>query len=223
MNSNRRHRSQSRSRSRTRVTDKARDQSRDRGSRHRDDSRPRVKRHRSRSKSTELRYSRYHDNRDREENDRSDKRNRENGDRDIPKTDAFGRDVSHARQPHVTTTSNDTYSGKPTSNITRKERLEMVKRLTNDNSSESDRDESLVAEVDKSNKEMNENKDDNDDEDRDEDEDILSILGIQGFGTTKGKQVTDNSNGGVNKNKKRVYRQYMNRKGGFNQLLAKMK
>ena len=67
-------------------------------------------------------------------------------------------------------------------------------------------------------------------EDNEEDEEqnmMYHLLGFSGgFGSTKGKAVTDNQNsaarGAASKNKGRKYRQYMNRKGGFNRPLDKM-
>lgn len=60
----------------------------------------------------------------------------------------------------------------------------------------------------------------------DEEEQMRKLLGIEGFGTTKGQKVESNHNssasGAANKNKARKYRQYMNRKGGFNRPLDKM-
>mmetsp|Transcript_17017 Transcript_17017/g.20777 ORF Transcript_17017/g.20777 Transcript_17017/m.20777 type:complete len:182 (-) Transcript_17017:143-688(-) len=60
----------------------------------------------------------------------------------------------------------------------------------------------------------------------DEDEQMQKLFGIGGFGSTKGKAVKDNQNsaakGTAAKNKARKYRQYMNRKGGFNRPLQKM-
>jgi len=61
----------------------------------------------------------------------------------------------------------------------------------------------------------------------DEDEQMMKLLGFSGnFASTKGAHVKDNSNtaarGAVSKNKARKYRQYMNRKGGFNRPLDKM-
>ena len=60
----------------------------------------------------------------------------------------------------------------------------------------------------------------------DEDEQMRLLMGIEGFGTTKGKEVKDNKNsaarGVATKNKARKYRQYMNRKNGFNRPLEKM-
>lgn len=47
----------------------------------------------------------------------------------------------------------------------------------------------------------------------------MRIMGFAGFDTTKNKPVEDNHHGAalgtVSKHKKRVYRQYMNRKGIF--------
>lgn len=58
------------------------------------------------------------------------------------------------------------------------------------------------------------------------DESMMELLGFSGFATTKGQQVDDNvkgaSAGTAAKHKKRVYRQYMNRRGGFNRPLQKI-
>eukprot|EP01083_Nonionella_stella_P020060 55637_1 len=60
----------------------------------------------------------------------------------------------------------------------------------------------------------------------DEEDQMMKLLGIGGFDSTKGKEVEDNKNslarGSAAKNKARKYRQYMNRKGGFNRPLDKM-
>jgi U4/U6.U5 tri-snRNP-associated protein 3 len=60
----------------------------------------------------------------------------------------------------------------------------------------------------------------------DEDEQMKRLLGFDGFGSTKGKAVEDNhasaARGVAAKNKARKYRQYMNRKNGFNRPLEKM-
>lgn len=59
-----------------------------------------------------------------------------------------------------------------------------------------------------------------------EEEKMMKMMGIEGFSTTKGKAVKDNqvgaSRGAAAKSKARKYRQYMNRKGGFNRALDKM-
>ncbi|KAI9149433.1 U4/U6.U5 tri-snRNP-associated protein 3-like protein [Paramyrothecium foliicola] len=68
-------------------------------------------------------------------------------------------------------------------------------------------------------------------EDEDKDEDIevegaddmaamQAMLGFGGFGSTKGKKIAGNDAGGVRKEKKTEYRQYMNRQGGFNRPLS---
>lgn len=68
--------------------------------------------------------------------------------------------------------------------------------------------------------------DDADKLDDDEGEKMRIMMGFGGFGTTKGKAVADNQHGAArgaaSKNKGRKYRQYMNRKGGFNRPLDKM-
>jgi U4/U6.U5 tri-snRNP-associated protein 3 len=61
----------------------------------------------------------------------------------------------------------------------------------------------------------------------DEDEQMTKLLGFSGaFGSTKGQAVEDNQStaarGVAAKNKARKYRQYMNRKNGFNRPLEKM-
>lgn len=60
----------------------------------------------------------------------------------------------------------------------------------------------------------------------DEQEQMQRLLGFSGFGTTKGQEVEDNktsaAKGTASKNKARKYRQYMNRKGGFNRPLDKI-
>jgi len=57
----------------------------------------------------------------------------------------------------------------------------------------------------------------------DDDAAMASIMGLNGFGTTKGKQVVGNQEGSVNIKKIRTWRQYMNRRGGFNRPLDKIK
>jgi U4/U6.U5 tri-snRNP-associated protein 3 len=56
-----------------------------------------------------------------------------------------------------------------------------------------------------------------------EDDDMAAMqamMGFGGFGTTKNKKVSGNNAGGVHKEKKTEYRQYMNRNGGFNRPLS---
>lgn len=64
-------------------------------------------------------------------------------------------------------------------------------------------------------------------EEMDEEEQMRALLGFtSGFGSTKGQKVEDNhktsARGAASKNKARKYRQYMNRKHGFNRPLDKM-
>ena len=56
---------------------------------------------------------------------------------------------------------------------------------------------------------------------------MARLMGFGGFGSTKGKEVADNQHGAargaVKKNQNRSYRQYMNRRGGFNRPLENIK
>ncbi|XP_028037488.1 U4/U6.U5 small nuclear ribonucleoprotein 27 kDa protein [Bombyx mandarina] len=52
-----------------------------------------------------------------------------------------------------------------------------------------------------------------------EEQEMLKVMGFCGFDTTKGKKVDGNVEGDVHVVLKRKYRQYMNRKGGFNRPL----
>lgn len=54
-----------------------------------------------------------------------------------------------------------------------------------------------------------------------DDEAMMALMGIQGFDSTKGKHVETNLEAGAvaKSRKKRKYRQYMNRQGGFNRSL----
>ncbi|KAK0210621.1 hypothetical protein DFS33DRAFT_1294394 [Desarmillaria ectypa] len=59
---------------------------------------------------------------------------------------------------------------------------------------------------------------DNPDEDA-----MIGMMGLGGFGSTKGKHVDGNQEGSANVKKTRTWRQYMNRRGGFNRPLDKIK
>ncbi|PFH52411.1 hypothetical protein AMATHDRAFT_46279 [Amanita thiersii Skay4041] len=50
----------------------------------------------------------------------------------------------------------------------------------------------------------------------DEDTAMMAAMGLSGFGSTKGKHVAGNQEGVANVKKIRTWRQYMNRRGGFN-------
>jgi len=52
---------------------------------------------------------------------------------------------------------------------------------------------------------------------------MMTVMGLAGFGSTKGKHVEGNQEGVVNVKKMRTWRQYMNRRGGFNRPLDKVK
>ena len=53
---------------------------------------------------------------------------------------------------------------------------------------------------------------------------MMAAMGFAvGFDSTKGKQVEGNDMGAISKTKQRKYRQYMNRKGGFNRELDAIK
>jgi U4/U6.U5 tri-snRNP-associated protein 3 len=112
----------------------------------------------------------------------------------------------------------------------RKERVELVKRLT-----QGDRPEAAATgagAASSSSSAANGTSGDGDatvgedEEEEDEEEEMARMLGFGGFGSTKGQQVLDNQEGpaagGLRKHKARKYRQYMNRKSGFNKPLAKM-
>ncbi|ELU44741.1 hypothetical protein AG1IA_01222 [Rhizoctonia solani AG-1 IA] len=61
-------------------------------------------------------------------------------------------------------------------------------------------------------------------EDMEEDEeDMMAAMGFGGFDTLQGKSVNGNQQGAANVKKQRTWRQYMNRKGGFNRPLDKVK
>ncbi|RUS89070.1 hypothetical protein EGW08_003181 [Elysia chlorotica] len=53
----------------------------------------------------------------------------------------------------------------------------------------------------------------------DEQVDMMKLMGFANFDTTKGKKVSGNDVSAVNLQRKRRYRQYMNRRGGFNRPL----
>jgi len=48
---------------------------------------------------------------------------------------------------------------------------------------------------------------------------MMKIMGFAGFNTSKNKKVQGNDHGEIHVSVKRRYRQYMNRKGGFNRPL----
>ncbi|KAG5639523.1 hypothetical protein H0H81_000668 [Sphagnurus paluster] len=61
------------------------------------------------------------------------------------------------------------------------------------------------------------------DAENDDDAAMMATMGLSGFGSTKGKPVEGNQEGAVQIKKQRTWRQYMNRRGGFNRPLDKIK
>ncbi|KAM0285167.1 hypothetical protein ACHAQH_001596 [Verticillium albo-atrum] len=68
--------------------------------------------------------------------------------------------------------------------------------------------------------EREEGEQEEDDLEVEADDAMAAMMGFGGFGTTKNKKITGNNVGGVRKEKKSEYRQYMNRQGGFNRPLS---
>jgi len=60
-------------------------------------------------------------------------------------------------------------------------------------------------------------------EDEDAEAAMMAMMGFGGFDSTKGKPVQGNQEGSVDIKKPRTWRQYMNRRGGFNRPLDKIK
>lgn len=60
-------------------------------------------------------------------------------------------------------------------------------------------------------------------EENDDDAAMIAMVGVAGFGSTKGKHVAGNQEGSADVKKARTWRQYMNRRGGFNRPLDKIK
>jgi len=56
-----------------------------------------------------------------------------------------------------------------------------------------------------------------------DDEAMMAMMGMTGFGSTKGKHVEGNQEGAAKIKKERTWRQYMNRRGGFNRPLDNIK
>ena len=106
----------------------------------------------------------------------------------------------------------------------KKERLELVKRMKGGDPDEEEA-AALAATTFRVKTTTGEEGDEEEELQADEDE-MNRLLGFGGFGSTKGKQVIDNAEGAAAgaaaKHKERKYRQYMNRKGGFNRPLSKM-
>lgn len=102
----------------------------------------------------------------------------------------------------------------------RKERLALVKRITQGTDSD-DEGAGAALSTNPGEREKIEGEEEEDDE-----AEMARLMGFGDFSTTKGKQIDDNKlgagAGAVSKHKARKYRQYMNRKSGFDRPLAKM-
>jgi len=61
------------------------------------------------------------------------------------------------------------------------------------------------------------------DDTNEDDAAMMAMMGMAGFGSTKGKVVEGNQEGAASIKKVRTWRQYMNRRGGFNRPLDKIK
>ncbi|KAH7103899.1 hypothetical protein BKA62DRAFT_694965 [Auriculariales sp. MPI-PUGE-AT-0066] len=60
-------------------------------------------------------------------------------------------------------------------------------------------------------------------DEQDDDAQMMAMMGFAGFDSTKGKGMEGNQDGGVDIKKRRTWRQYMNRRGGFNRPLDRVK
>lgn len=76
------------------------------------------------------------------------------------------------------------------------------------------------ARMDEDGDEREEGEQEEDDLEVEGDDAMAAMMGFGGFGTTKNKKIAGNNVGGVRKEKKSEYRQYMNRQGGFNRPLS---
>ena len=180
--------------------------------------------------------------RDRERNDRGGDRGRgdfardrggDNKDRDSHQTDGRNRserdrydreriERDERESKSVVVASSEAAVSKPLSReeqeAKRKERLALVKRITQGTDSD---DEGGGTANNPGAKGPAEGE-----EEEDEEAEMARLMGFGDFSTTKGKPVDDNilgaGAGAVSKHKARKYRQYMNRKSGFNRPLAKM-
>ncbi|EGY18050.1 uncharacterized protein VDAG_08384 [Verticillium dahliae VdLs.17] len=76
------------------------------------------------------------------------------------------------------------------------------------------------ARIDEDGDEREEGEQEEDDLEVEGDDAMAAMMGFGGFGTTKNKKIAGNNVGGVRKEKKSEYRQYMNRQGGFNRPLS---
>ena len=104
----------------------------------------------------------------------------------------------------------------------RRERLALVQRLTHGDEGVGGLGEQVKPAEKKKKRTRGEGGMEEEEEVDDDDEEMRRVMGFSGFDTTRGKHVDGNDAGAVSKHKARKYRQYMNRKGGFNRPLDKI-
>ena len=104
----------------------------------------------------------------------------------------------------------------------RRERLALVQRLTHGDEGVGGLGEQVKTAEKKKKRTRGEGGMEEEEEVDDDDEEMHRVMGFSGFDTTRGKHVDGNDAGAVSKHKARKYRQYMNRKGGFNRPLDKI-
>lgn len=211
-----------------RERDRERDRSRSRDKYNRDSSRDRdrnVRGEKEREKSFRDRdRSRDRDrdrDRERDRDSRKRSRSRSTGRREDTRRPKVRED---SRRPEIDTSREDSksvvtqiLSAKQAEEQKKKERLALAKRLQRGDSSDEDEveEDGEVEDLSAIQSEALATE-----------QDLMRALGFGGFDSTKGKQIVDNKAGAavgaVAKHKKRVYRQYMNRRGGFNRPLQKI-
>ena len=152
--------------------------------------------------------------------DRSRSRSRDRED-NLPK-DAFGRDVDRGRARKGDWNGQKSIASSASSQ--RKSRFAPASSSSASTSSSLQKQVTSVGteEVDKIG-DGNGDGDDDEGDDGDDDDEMMRLMGFGGFGSSKGKHVADNEKaaaGAANVSKQRKYRQYMNRREGFNTALA---
>jgi len=206
-----RRRDRSRDRESHRDRDKGRDRDRER-ERHpkrerspRDREPRRDRRSRSRSPRRRDRHERYGSERskgdhpDRRDNDRDRRHDRSHRPEPERKTDNVSKDLRDAKTSGIETSLNE-----PASRGARQQTKAPPLNLDPDQVEEGEEPEQM--------------------ETVDPDQDAMAAtMGFGGFDTTKDKEVEGNQTGSVFVKKQRTWRQYMNRRGGFNRPLDKIK
>ena len=166
-----------------------------------------VRRKRSRSRSPDRRYQNDGYNKD----NNTGRNPRESG-RDHGRGNIRGNDTHHDMHSISTSVQDQMIllkqkaSNKLAKEQLKQERLALIKNIT---------------ETENGNLTESAPMEDNENDELDEEAEMRKLLGFGGFNSTKGKEVVDNHAGAVAAHTSREYRQYMNRKGGFNRPLDK--